>query len=95
MVLETKYCFVLTLNTFNYTKTFTILEDHYFQEQLERFQTPFTVYNFNTMYTSTFTLMSFNKTWLYGPLRNPLHNLSAHYHVEFNWKSVEKFNFLK
>ena len=32
------------LNNLNYNKTFTLLEDHYFQEQLERFQTPFTVY---------------------------------------------------
>ena len=37
------------LNNLNYNKTFTLLEDHYFQEQLERFQTPFTVYQFNKM----------------------------------------------
>ena len=34
------------LNNLSYNKTFTLLEDHYFQEQLERFQTPFTVYQF-------------------------------------------------
>ena len=33
------------LNNLNYNKTFTLLEDHYFQKQLERFQTPFTVIN--------------------------------------------------
>ena len=31
------------LNNFNYNKTFSLLEDHYFQEELERFQTPFAV----------------------------------------------------
>ena len=29
------------LNNLNYTNTFTLLEDHYFQEQLEGFPTPF------------------------------------------------------
>ena len=33
------------LNNFNYNRTFTLLEDHYFQEKLEQHQTPFTVYN--------------------------------------------------
>ena len=32
------------LNTLHYNKTFTLLEDHYFQERLEQYQTPFTVY---------------------------------------------------
>ena len=36
------------LNNFNYNRTFTLLEDHYFREKLEKYQTPFTVYNFNT-----------------------------------------------
>ena len=38
-----------TLNNLNYNKTFTFLEDHYFQEQLEQFQPPFTVYQFTKM----------------------------------------------
>ena len=42
------------LNIFNYNKTFTLLGDHYFQEQLERFQTLFTVYQFNKMFAGTF-----------------------------------------
>ena len=46
------------LNNLNYNKTFTLLEDHYFQEQLERFQTLFTVYQFNKMYTGTFTYIA-------------------------------------
>ena len=37
------------LNNLNYNKTFTLLEDHYFQEQLERFQTPSFFYKLNTM----------------------------------------------
>ena len=37
----------------NYNKTFTLLEDHSVQQQLERFQTLFTVYQFNKMYTGT------------------------------------------
>ena len=32
------------LNNLHYNKTFTLLEDHYFQERLEQYQTPFTVY---------------------------------------------------
>ena len=32
------------LNNLQYNKTFTLLEDHYFQERLEQYQTPFTVY---------------------------------------------------
>ena len=45
------------LNNLHYNKTFTLLEDHYFQERLEQFQTPFTVYQINKMYTGTFTFM--------------------------------------
>ena len=43
------------LNNLNYNKSFTLLKAHYFQEQLERFQTLFIVYQFNKMYTGTFT----------------------------------------
>ena len=32
------------LNNLHYKKTFTLLEDHYFQERLEQFKFPFTVY---------------------------------------------------
>ena len=45
------------INNLHYKKTFTLLEDHYFQEQLEQYQTPFTVYQLNKMYSGTFTLM--------------------------------------
>ena len=72
------------MNNLNYNKTFTLLEDHYFQEQLERFQTPFTVYQFNKMYTGTFTYMPADKTWIYDPLRNPYHNCPAHHQFEVN-----------
>ena len=72
------------LNNLNYNKTFTLLKDHHFQEQLERVQTPFTVHNMNTRYTGTFTLMLADKTWLFDPLRNPLHNCPAHHQFEVN-----------
>ena len=40
------------LNNLHYNETFTLLEYHYF---LEQFQTPFTVFKLNKMYTGTFT----------------------------------------
>ena len=45
------------LNTLHYNKTFTLSEDHYFQERLEQF----TVYKLNKMYTGTFTFMPADK----------------------------------
>ena len=53
------------LNNRQYNKTFTLLEDHYFQERLEQYQTPFTVYQLNKMYTGTFTFMPADKTFLF------------------------------
>ena len=50
-----------TLNNKHYKKTFTLLEDHYFQERLEQYQTPFTVNQLNRMYTGTFIYMPANK----------------------------------
>ena len=50
------------LNNLQYNKTFTLLEDQYFQERLEQYQTPFTVYQLNKMYTGTFTFMPADKT---------------------------------
>ena len=44
------------LNNLQYNKTFTILE-----ERLEQYQTPFTVYQLNKMYTGTFTFMHADK----------------------------------
>ena len=35
------------LNNLHYNKTFTLLEDHYFQERFEQYQTPFTVHQQN------------------------------------------------
>ena len=49
------------LNNLNYSKTFTLLEDQFFEEQLERFRTPFTVYQFNKMYRGTFIYMPADK----------------------------------
>ena len=72
------------LNNLNYNKTFTLLEEPYFQEQLERFQTPFTVYQFNKMYTGTFTYMPADKNWIYDPTKNPYHNCPAHHQFEVN-----------
>ena len=50
------------LNNLQYSKTFTLLKDHYFQERLEQNQTPFTVNKLNKMYTGTFTFMHADKT---------------------------------
>ena len=41
------------LNNLHYKNTFTLLEDHYFQKRLQQYQTPFTVYQLNKMYTGT------------------------------------------
>ena len=72
------------LNNLHYNKTFTLLEDHYFQEQLEQYQTPFTVYQLNKMYTGTFTFMPADKNWIYDPTQNPYHNCPAHHQFEVN-----------
>ena len=58
------------LNNLHYNKTFTLLEDHYFQERLEQYQTPFTVFQLNKMYTGTFTFMPADKNWIYDPTQN-------------------------
>ena len=52
------------MNNLQYNKIFTLLEDHYFQERLEEYQTPFTVYHLNKMYTCTSTFMPADKNWI-------------------------------
>ena len=49
------------LNNLHYKKTFTLLEDHYFQEKLEQYQKFFTVYQLYKVYTGTFTFMLADK----------------------------------
>ena len=71
-------------NNFIYNRTFTISEHHYFQEKLEQYQTHFTVYNFNKMYTGTFTYMTADKLWLFDPKNNLFHNCPAHNQFEVN-----------
>ena len=73
---------IKTVNNLHYNKTFTHLEDHYFQEKLECFQTPFTVHQFNKMYNGTFNFMPADKNWIHDPLRNPLHLCPAHHQFE-------------
>ena len=63
------------LNILHYNKTFTLLEDHYFQERLEHFQTPFTVHKLNKMYTGTFTFMPADKDRIYDLNQKPLSQL--------------------
>ena len=55
---------LIQMNPYHYKKTFTLLEDHYFQERLEQYQTPFTVYQMNKMYTGTFTFKPADKNWI-------------------------------
>ena len=66
-------------NNLQYNKTFTLLEDHYFQERLEQFQTLFTVYQLNKMYTGTFTFMPADENWIYDPNKILYHNCPAHH----------------
>ena len=74
------------LNNLQYNEIFTLLEDHYFQERLEQFQTPFTVYQLNRIEqnTGTFTFMPADKNWIYDPNKNPYHNCPAHHYFEVN-----------
>ena len=72
------------LNNLQYNKTFTLLEDHYFQERLEHYQTPFTVYQLNKMYSVTFTFIPADKNWIYDPTQNPYHNCPARHQFEVN-----------
>ena len=72
------------LNNLHYKKTFTLLEDHYFQERIEQYQTPFTVYQLNKIYTGTFTFMPADQNWIYDPTRNLYHNCPAHHQFEVN-----------
>ena len=72
------------INNLYDNKTFTLLEDHYFQERLEQFPTPFTIYQLNKMYTGTFTFMPAGKGWIYDPNRNPYYNCPAHHQFEVN-----------
>ena len=72
------------LNNPHYNKTCTLLEDHYFQERLEQYQTPFTVYQPNKMCTGTFTFKPADKNWIYDPTQNPYHNCPAHHQFEVN-----------
>ena len=72
------------LNNLQYNKTFTLLEDHYFQERLEQYQTAFTVYQLNKMCTGTFTFMPADKKLIYDPTQNPYHNCPSHHQFEVN-----------
>ena len=47
------------LNNLHNNKTFTLLEDHYFQERLEQFQTPFTVNKLNKRYRGLLTKIGY------------------------------------
>ena len=76
------------LNNLHYNKTFTLLEDHYFQERLEQYQMPFTVYQLNKMYTGVFTLIPADKNRIYDPTRNPYHNCPAHHQFEVKLVSL-------
>ena len=52
------------LNNLHCNRTFTLLEDHYFQERIEQYQTLFTVYQLNKMFTGTVTFMPADKNWI-------------------------------
>ena len=71
-----------TINNLQYNKTFTLLEDHHFQEQLEQYQTPFTVYQLNKMYPGTLTFMPADKNMIYNPTQNPYQICPAYHQFE-------------
>ena len=60
------------LNNLHYNKTFTLLEDHYFQERLEQYQTPFTLYQLNKTYTGAFTFLTADRNWIFDPTQKTL-----------------------
>ena len=60
------------------------MEDHYIQERLVQYQTPFTVYQLNKLYICTFTFMPADKDWIYDPTKNPYYNCPAHHQFEVN-----------
>ena len=70
------------LNNLHFNKIFTLLDDHFFQERLEQFQTPFTVYQIKKMYTGTFTFMPADKDWIFDTNKNSYHNCPAHHQFE-------------
>ena len=72
------------LNNLYYNRTFTLLEDHYFHERLEHYQTLFTVYQLMKRYTGIFTFIPADKNWIYDPNKNPDHNCPSHHHFEVN-----------
>ena len=72
------------INNLHYNKTFTLLKDHYFQERLEQYQTPFTVHPLNKMYTGSYIFMPADKDWTYNPTKSPYHNCPAHHQFEVN-----------
>ena len=73
-----------TLRSLIYSKTATFLENHLFLEQLERFQTHFTVEKMNAMYIGTFRLVYADKFWVHDHSRTPLHSCPAHHQFEVN-----------
>ena len=72
------------LNNLRYNKFFTLLGNHFFEERLEQYQTPFTVYHLNEMDTCTFTFMPADKDWIYDPSKNLDQNYPAHHQFEVN-----------
>ena len=72
------------MNNLHFKKTFTLLEDHYFRERLEQYQTLFTVHQSNKMYTGTFTFKPADKNWICDPTQNPYYNCRAHHQFEVN-----------
>ena len=81
-----------TLNNLHYNKTFTLLEDHYFQERLEQYQTLIYKSNKYTFHGIPieqnvyryFTFMPADKNWIYDPTQNPYHKCPAHHQFEVN-----------
>ena len=62
-----------TLNNLHYKQTFTLLDDHYFQERKA------------VLSTGTFIFFSpADEDWINDPTKNPYHNCPAHHQFEVN-----------
>ena len=59
------------------------MKEH-FQERLEQYQTPFTVFELNKMYTGIFTFIPADKDRIYDPTKLPYHKCPAHHQFDDN-----------
>ena len=69
---------------FDFSKTDSLLEDHYLQEKLKQYQILFIVYQNIEYYTSTFIVLPANKEWLSDSLNTPPQNCPSNHQFADN-----------